>query len=86
MNSKAGRQYTLRNIPEYIDQILRQRARDSGKSFNQVAVEALIAGAGETRRPQRDFSPIFGSITAEEAAFLDAQIRAQRQIDPDLWE
>ena len=34
-------QYTIRNIPEPVDKVLRQKARDQGKSFNQTVVETL---------------------------------------------
>lgn len=85
MRPKTNRQYTLRNIPDSVDEALRQRARETGKSFNQVAVEALIIGSGGNPKPKRDFGPIFGCISPEEAAFLEAEVKAQRQIDLGLW-
>ena len=38
-------QYTLRKIPREVDKALRQKAKQEGKSLNQVAVEALARGA-----------------------------------------
>jgi hypothetical protein len=85
MKKNASRQYTIRNIPDSVDRILRQRAEQSSKSFNQVVVEALTAGSGEPEK-KRDLSGIFGSMTAEEADQLDEAIRYQRQVDPKMWE
>jgi pyrroline-5-carboxylate reductase len=34
-------QYTIRSIPEPVDHYLRKRARQSGKSLNQIIVEEL---------------------------------------------
>jgi len=85
MKANASRQYTIRNIPDSVDSILRQRARETDKSFNQVALEALMAGVGESLRPKRNFTGIAGTLPAEEAACFDAEIERQRQVDPELW-
>jgi len=84
--SKNARQYTIRNIPDQVDRVLRRRAKEAGKSFNQVALETLIQGAGESLKPKRDFSEVIGSLSEKEAARLDAEIRLQHQIDARLWE
>lgn len=81
----SSRQYTIRNIPDHVDLILRQRARISTKSFNQVVLEALAAGAGERQAPQRDLSDIVGTMSEEDAAHIEKEVRRQRQIDWDLW-
>jgi plasmid stability protein len=83
--NKRALQYTVRNIPEDVNVILRQRARESGKSFNQVTLEALILGTGQTRRPTRDFSEIAVGLSDEEFAEMEDSIAQQRQIDPDSW-
>jgi hypothetical protein len=80
-----ARQYTIRNVPPEVDRVLRRRAKDSAKSFNQVALEALAAGAGQSLTPKRDLREIVGSLTKKEAARFDEEIRLQRQIDPELW-
>ena len=79
------KQYTIRNIPPRLDQVLRRRAKESGKSFNQVALEALSTGAGEGLKPKRDFSEVIGSLTKKEAEEIEAEIKLQHRIDPDLW-
>ena len=78
-------QYTIRNIPDSVDKILRLKAKESGASFNQTALEALVAGAGETRLPKRDLSFIVGSLTEKEAKDLDEEPQRQRKIDPRIW-
>lgn len=81
----TSRQYTIRNVPSSVDRVLRQRAKQLGRSFNQVALEALAAGAGQDLKPKRDFSEVVGSLTLKEAKFLEDEVRLQRQIDPELW-
>jgi hypothetical protein len=41
-------QYTIRSIPPKLDQELRKKARNTGKSLNQVSVEAMSKGIGLT--------------------------------------
>jgi hypothetical protein len=78
-------QYTVRNIPELLDAVLRRTAREKGKSLNDVALETLSRGAGlsEQRSRQRDLSDIAQSWR-EDPAF-DSAIAAHDTIDPDLW-
>jgi len=78
-------QYTIRNIPDYLDVALRKAARERGKSLNDVAIEALARGAGlsEQRFRQRDLSDIAGTWR-KNSAFDDA-LAAQDTIDAELW-
>jgi plasmid stability protein len=78
-------QYTIRNIPDPLDAALRQSARKKGKSLNEVALEALVRGAGlgEHCVPQRDLSDIAGSWR-DDPAFDEARAQ-QDTIDEDLW-
>ncbi len=83
--SVRARQYTIRNVPEEVDTVLRRRAKQLGKSFNQVVLEALAAGAGLELMPKRDLSEVVGSMSPSEARRMDEEVRLQRQIDPELW-
>jgi plasmid stability protein len=78
-------QYTLRGIPNSLDAALRQRAREQGKSLNEVAVEALARDAGLSgeRGRQRDLSDIAGTWRADR--LFDQAIAAQDTIDKELW-
>lgn len=78
-------QYTIRRIPPAVDQALRKRARSTGKSLNEAAIEALAEGVGVAGAPRkrRDLSDIIG--TWVEDPEFDAAIADQRRIDDDLW-
>lgn len=78
-------QYTLRQIPRSLDQALRRKSRQEGKSINQTAIEALHTGLalqGETVL-HRDLDFMVGSWV-EDSSF-DEAIRAQDQVDAKLW-
>lgn len=79
------KQYTIRNVPDSIDQCLQRRSKAAGKSFNQIALEALAIGANLSLKPKRDFSEIIGSLSSKEAECLENEIQLQHQIDPSLW-
>jgi len=78
-------QYTIRNVPEYLDEALRTAARQQSKSLNEVAVQALMRGAGlsDSPRRRRDLSDIAGSWR-KDAAF-DRAVAAQDTVDEELW-
>ena len=78
-------QYTIRNVPDYLDTVLRGAAREQGKSLNEVAIEALARGAGlgEGRLPQRSLADIAGTW-AEDPAF-DSALAAQDTVDEEMW-
>jgi hypothetical protein len=79
-------QYTIRNVPNTLDEALRRAAREQGKSLNEVAIEALARGAGITpdRIRQRDLGDIAGTW-CKDAAF-DSAIAAQDAIDEEMWQ
>jgi len=78
-------QYTIRNVPEFLDEILRRIAREQSRSLNEVTIEALARGAGlgEHRSKQRDLAEIAGSWRKDPA--FDRAVAAQDTIDPELW-
>jgi plasmid stability protein len=78
-------QYTIRNVPDYLDAALREAARREGKSLNEIAVLALVRGAGlsEAPRRKRDLTDLAGSWR-EDPAF-DRALAAQDTIDEELW-
>lgn len=49
-------QYTIRSIPPKLDMTLRRRAQKTGKSLNEVLIEALAIGAGVS--PDADFDDL----------------------------
>ena len=85
MNKNIIKQYTLRNIPKEVDLELKRKTQLSGKSFNQVAVEALAMGCNKSLKYKLDLSDIVGTLSDEEASFIEAEIKRQHQIDQSLW-
>ena len=81
----ACMQYTLRNVPSRLDEALRLRARNEGKSLNEVALETLLLGLGLVGEPakRRDLSDIAGTWAPDPA--FDQALDEQRRIDPELW-
>lgn len=78
-------QYTIRGVPPAVDQSLRERARRSGKSLNEAAVDALAESAGLTGAPRkrRDLSDIAGAWRSDKA--VEAALAEQDRVDEDLW-
>ncbi len=78
-------QYTIRNVPDYLDTALRSSAQQQGKSLNEVAIEALVRGAGltESQTRKRDVSDLVGTWM-EDPAF-DAALAEQDTIDEGMW-
>ncbi len=78
-------QYTIRNIPDYLDSVLRVSAREQGKSLNEVAILALLRGAGlsETPSRQRDLGDVAGSW--QEDSVFDSALAAQDTVDESMW-
>lgn len=78
-------QYTIRNIPDVLDEALRRAAREQGKSLNEVAIDALARGAGITgeRVRRRDLRDIAG--TWHKDPVFDRALLAQDTVDEDMW-
>lgn len=78
-------QYTLRGIPTALDQALRERAREEGKSLNEVAIDALAEGLGFSGNifVRRDLNDIAGTWIKDR--LFEEAISEQDQIDESLW-
>ena len=78
-------QYTIRKVPNSLDAALRQRAREQGKSLNEVAIGALARGAGVTGEPgrQRDLHDISGTWHSDRE--FDRALAEQDMVDKELW-
>jgi hypothetical protein len=83
---KSTIQYTIRNIPPALDQALRKRSQQSGKSFNKTVVEYLNMQAFGAPEPpkQNDFDWLFGSGMLDEN--FDQAIADQSKPDPKIWQ
>jgi plasmid stability protein len=80
-----AKQYTIRNIPAELDAALRHRARAEGRSLNDVAVDALLRGAGLTKNAPRarDLSDVAG--TWEPDPGFDEAVEEMDRVDPEMW-
>jgi hypothetical protein len=78
-------QYTIRNIPDALDQELRERAKRRGMSLNEAAIEALKRGLGITDSAVEydDLDDLIGTWKDDEA--FDQALADQDTIEPDLW-
>jgi hypothetical protein len=78
-------QYTIRNVPEYLDAALRNAAREQGKSLNEVTVQALVRGAGLSAAsiPKRDLSDFVGTWQGDPS--LESALAEQDTIDEEMW-
>jgi hypothetical protein len=78
-------QYTLRNIPAFLDRMLRRRARQERASLNDIAIQALARGMGigEERTRKRDLAALAG-LWAHDAEF-DAALIEQDSVDEQAW-
>ena len=78
-------QYTIRNIPPEVDRVIRKRAKQSGKSFNQTVVDLLsLQSFGTLEPPAEDnFDWLYGVNTLDEA--FDEAIADLSKIDKTLW-
>lgn len=78
-------QYTLRNVPAFLDRVFRRRARERGASLNEVVLEALSRDAGLTaeRVRRRDLRDLAGEW--QEDPEFDQALREQDAVDERLW-
>lgn len=85
MKTNRQKQYTIRNVTQQVDQKLRRRSQEEGKSLNKVALEALERGTGVSGEPMihTDLDALIGSWK-EDPAF-DEAILQQDTIDPKIW-
>jgi hypothetical protein len=78
-------QYTLRNVPAFLDRLLRRRAREKGMSLNDVLLETITRGAGltETKVRYRNLRDLGG--TWQEDPEFEQALREQDDVDEGLW-
>lgn len=78
-------QYTIRAIPPALDRALREQARRSGKSLNQVVIDALRLGLGlgGSQAAYDDLDPLIGSWV--EGPAVEDITPARDAEDPTVW-
>ena len=85
MKPNRPRQYTIRGVPESVDRVLRDRARKTGKSLNQAALDALFRGVGVDTPPKvhTDLDHLIGKW--EDDPEFERAIADQDLVDEKLW-
>ncbi|MEI8243101.1 MAG: hypothetical protein WCI17_07530 [bacterium] len=86
MKSRQKRfQYTVRAVPEAVDQRLRQMVCERGVSFNTVAVESLAKAVGVSSEPAcyDDLDALAGSWIEDPA--VDRVLAGFGKVDEELW-
>ena len=78
-------QYTIRGIPAHLDETLRRRATESGRSLNSVAIEALQRGLGLEGGPVLHHDLDFLIGTWEEDPEFDRVMEEFERIDEEHW-
>jgi hypothetical protein len=83
---RTSAQYTVRDVPAHVDGALRRKAREEGKSLNQVLRDALVreAGAGDLSPVLHNDLDHLAGKWEDDPAF-DQAIAAQDRIDESLW-
>lgn len=79
------KQYTIRRIPERVDEVARRRAKREHKSLNTVLLDALQAGLGlgGEERVYHDLDDLAGCWIDDPE--FDRAMEAFEAIDEDLW-
>ncbi len=81
-------QYTIRNIPLPVDQVIRKRAKQSGKSFNQTVVDLLALqtfGTTELIEKQTTVEDLFGVGGEFLDEAFDETMAEFKKVDMDWW-
>jgi plasmid stability protein len=78
-------QYTIRSIPESLDQALRDRAAKESKSLNTIVIESLMQSLSLDAKPMRynDLDALINSWQ-EDPGFDQAQVEFET-IDEEMW-
>ena len=86
MNAIRKIQYTIRGVPDHVDNLLRRKARSSGKSLNEMALAALIETCGDSDLSTRhhDLDDLSGSWVENAKGFDEAMV-SLRRTDPEIW-
>ena len=78
-------QYTIRDVPEQVNEALRIYAAEERISLNQAAVDILAKGLGVTgREVYHDLDHLAGAWV-EDPEF-DRAIEGMDKVDPEMWE
>ncbi|RJR32484.1 MAG: hypothetical protein C4576_30055 [Desulfobacteraceae bacterium] len=82
-------QITVRGLDSDLENDVRRRARESGKSVNRVIIDILMESTGRSkgikRRPADSLRELAGGWSEAEAGSFIESIRSCEQIDEEMW-
>jgi len=86
MEKKPTVQYTVRDVPEELDGLLRESAALEGVSLNQATLRALERGLGSERQPvrYRTLRQMIAQTKVSTKAW-QAALEEQDQTNPEDW-
>lgn len=87
MKKKPTVQYTVRDVPEEIDGLLRESATLEGVSLNQATLHALQRGLGTERAPvrYRTLRQMVARTPKATTAAWHAALEEQDKTNPEDW-
>ena len=79
-------QYTIRNIPPSVDEVIRKRSKATGKSFNQTVVDLLSLQTFGTTNPKIDteFSWLYNKNSLDDN--FDSVVNDLSHVDKKIWQ
>jgi hypothetical protein len=85
MKKSKSVQYTIRQVPDRVDQRLRETAAAYGTSVNTAAIDALSRGLGMGMEPvvYHDLDDLAGSWVPDPE--FDRIVKDMDQVDEGLW-
>lgn len=87
MQKKPTVQYTVRDVPEEVDGLLRECAAMEGVSLNQATLRALERGLGSERQPvrYRTLRQMITQTPKVSTKAWQAALEEQDQTNPEDW-
>ena len=87
MKKKSSIQYTVRDVPEEIDGLLRETATLEGVSLNQATLHALQRGLGTERTPvrYRTLRQMLAQTSKASTKARRATLEEQDKTNPEDW-
>ncbi len=79
------RQITIRGIEPEIEQKIRQIAKNTHKSINQVIKEIIQSEFIKEKPPLSSLKQLAGGWTRKEASEFSLSIKSCEQIDENMW-
>jgi hypothetical protein len=79
------RQLTIRDIDPEIEQKIRQIAKGSRKSLNQVIKEIIHKEFNKSESKAVSLKQLAGGWSRNEASEFEISIKSCEQIDEDMW-